>query len=119
MECKTCKTKKHQVKNGKNPSGSQKYLCQKCSRTYTPEPKKQGYSKDMRLLAVRMYVEGNSYNAIGRILKVNPQSVVNWVKAYTNQLPAAPMPKQPKIAELDELYTYLGDKKRNSMSSQS
>jgi transposase-like protein len=66
------------------------------------------------MLAVRMYVEGNSYNAIGRILKVNPQSVVNWVKQYTAKLPAAPVPNRPGTAELDELYTYVGRKKTKS-----
>ncbi len=68
------------------------------------------------MLAIRMYVEGNSYHAISRILKVNPQSVVNWVKHYTTKLPAAPVPKKPKVAELDELFTYVGKKKTKSTS---
>ena len=93
MKCPNCKTAKRQVKNGLNPSGSQKYRCHECKTVYTPEPKPNGY------------------NAIARILKVNPQSVVNWVKAYTAKLPAAPMPKKPRTAELDELYTFIGKKK--------
>jgi transposase-like protein len=105
-----------QVKNGLNKSGSQKYRCQACGSVYTPEPRRNGYPDELRLLAIRMYVEGNSYNAIGRILKVNPQSVVNWVKQYTAKLPAAPVPSQPKIAELDELYTFIGKKKTQSTS---
>ena len=63
------------------------------------------------MLAIRMYVEGNSYRAVARILKINPQSVVNWVKRYTERLPNAPVPKRPKVAELDELFTYVGQKK--------
>jgi len=78
---------------------------------YTPKPKQNGYEADVRMLAIRMYVEGNSYRAIARILKVNPQSVVNWVKRYTERLPNAPVPKRPKVAELDELFTYVGQKK--------
>ena len=58
-----------------------------------------------------MYVEGNSYNAIARILRVSPQSVNNWVKAYTAKLPDAPVPDKPRTAELDELYTFVGKKK--------
>lgn len=111
MKCPNCQSMKRQVKNGMNPSGSQKYRCNECKTVYTPEPKPNGYTKETKLLAIRMYVEGNSYNAIARILKVNPQSVVNWVKAYTNKLPAAPRPARPKIAELDELYTFIGKKK--------
>ena len=104
------------MKNGLNPSGSQKYRCQVCKTVYTPAPKLNGYPPETRLLAIRMYVEGNSYHAIGRILKVNPQSVVNWVKAYTAQLPAAPLPEKPRTAELDELYTFIGKKKTKSIS---
>jgi len=116
MRCANCKLSKRQVKNGLNKSGSQKYLCHECGRVYTPEPKPNGYPDEIRLLAIRMYVEGNSYNAIARILKVNPQSVVNWVRHYIVKLPAAPVPSQPRIAELDELYTYIGKKKTKSTS---
>lgn len=116
MKCPKCKSTKRQVKNGMNQSGSQKYRCQECSRVYTPEPRMNGYAMETRLLAIRMYVEGNSYGAIGRILKVNPQSVANWVKEYSAKLPPAPVPGKPQTAELDELYTYLGQKKTKSTS---
>ena len=116
MKCPKCKSTRRQVKNGLNPSGSQKYRCQECKAIYTLEPNPNGYPAETRLLAIRMYVEGNSYNAIGRILKVNPQSVVNWVKEYTAHLPAAPVPETPRTAELDELYTFIGKKKTKSTS---
>ena len=99
MKCPNCKSTKRQVKNGLNPSGSQKYLCHECTTVYTPEPKLNGYPAETKLLAVRMYVEGNSYHAIARILKVNPQSVVNWVRQHTASLPAAPVPSQARIAD--------------------
>ena len=83
---------------------------------YTPKPKHKGYPEETRLLAIRMYVEGNSYGSIGRILKVNPQSVANWVSQYTAKLPQAPMPAKVRKAELDELYTFLGKKKTKSTS---
>ena len=67
------------------------------------------------MLAIRMYVEGSSYGSIGRVLKVNPQSVANWVNQYTAKLPPAPVPKKVRKAELDELYTYIGEKKTKSM----
>lgn len=114
MKCPKCQAANGQVKNGLNPSGSQKYRCNACRTIYTPQPKLNGYPPETRLLAIRMYLEGNSYNAIGRILKVNPQSVVNWVKAYSAYLPAAPQPERPGVAELDELYTFIGTKKTKS-----
>ena len=63
------------------------------------------------MLAIRMYVEGNSQRAIGRILKVIPQTVANWISAYASKLPSAPMPAKSQTAELDELYTFLKEKK--------
>ena len=79
-------------------------------------PKEKGYPQETRMLALRMYVEGSSQRSIARILKISPQSVSNWINAYVSKLPAAPMPDKPKVAELDELYTYLKQKKTKSTS---
>ncbi len=68
------------------------------------------------MLALRMYVEGSSQRSIARILKVSPQSVSNWINAYVTQLPPAPVPRKPKVTELDELYTFLKRKKTKSTS---
>lgn len=114
MNCPKCGANWKQYKAGKNVSGSQRYRCGECNRVYTPDPKQHGYSEEVRLLAIRMYVEGSSYASIARILKVNSQSVTNWVMAYTAKLPPAPMPRKVKKAELDELYTYVGAKKTKS-----
>lgn len=114
MKCPKCNSSERQVKNGLNKSGSQKHLCRECGAVYTPEPKENGFPPQTRLLAIRMYVEGNSYGAIGRVLNVNPQSVANWVSAYTAKLPQAPLPEKVKQAELDELFTFVGKKKTKS-----
>jgi transposase-like protein len=116
MKCPKCQANGKQYKAGFNSSGSQRYRCGECNRVYTPQPTHHGYSPETRLLAIRMYVEGNSYGAIARILKVNPQSVANWVSQYSAQLPPAPMPAKVKKAELDELYTFVGKKKTKSTS---
>lgn len=77
--------------------------------------REKGYSPETRMLALRMYVEGSSQRAIARILKISPQSVSNWISTYTSKLPPVPMPQKPKVAELDELYTFLKQKKTRSM----
>ena len=118
MRCPNCQSKNKQSKSGFNPSGSQKYKCGECKRAYTPKPNPNGYPEETRMIAIRRYVEGSSYGSIARILKVNPQSVANWVSQYTANLPPAPMPNKVKKAELDELYTFVGKKKTKSMFSQ-
>ena len=66
------------------------------------------------MLAIRMYVEGSSQRSIGRILQVSPQTVANWINAYTSKLPPAQLPEKPRTAELDELYTFVEQKKTKS-----
>lgn len=114
MKCPRCHVNWKQYKAGFNPSGSQRYRCGECNRVYTPEPTHHGYPEEIRLLAIRLYVEGSSYGSIARVLKVNPQSVGNWVSQYTAKLPDAPMPSKVREAELDELYTFIGKKKTKS-----
>jgi transposase-like protein len=116
MNCPECQATHKQWKAGFNPSGSQRYRCGVCNQVYTPLPRNRGYPSQTRYLALRMYLEGNSLRGIGRILQVNPQSVANWVAAYAAQLPEAPRPASSQVAELDELYTFLGSKKTNSTS---
>ena len=68
------------------------------------------------MLAIRMYLEGNSQRAIGRILRVSPQSIANWVDSFVEELPAEQKPESVHTAELDELYTFIGHKKTGSIS---
>jgi transposase len=68
------------------------------------------------MLAIRMYVEGSSQRSIGRILQVSPQTVANWINTYTSQLPPAEVPITLRTAELDEMYTFVQQKKTKSTS---
>jgi transposase-like protein len=116
MKCPYCENQEQQVKDGKNHSGTQRYLCKDCQRHYTPEPKQRGYSDEIRMQAVRMYVDGINLRRIGRHLGVNHQSVANWVKAYTARLPTAPQPDEVDIVEMDELHTFVERKKTKPTS---
>ncbi len=112
MKCPYCKNTEGQVKDGKNDSGSQRYLCQECERHYTPDPKPRGYPVDMHKQAVKLYLEGMSFRAIGRTLDVNHQTVINWIDQYAAQLPDPPTVEDPDAIELDELFTFVGKKKQ-------
>ena len=116
MKCPRCQATQKQYKAGFNPSGSQRYRCGECNQVYTPDPTPRGYPAEMRMLALRLYMEGNSQRAIGRILKIAQQTVANWISDYVAQLPPAPVPKKPQNAELDELYTFVQRKKTKSTS---
>ena len=80
-----------------------------------------GYTAEVREQAVKMVVDGANFRRAGRYLKVNHQSVVNWFNAATHKLKAEEAPLQPSgesdVVELDELFTFIGDKKTKSTSS--
>jgi transposase-like protein len=114
--CPYCHASEKQVKAGKHASGSQRWKCQICQRRYTPEPSEHGYPDAIRQQAVKMAVDGLNYRRIGRLLGVDHKSVINWVNAYSQQLPPAPVPDDVNNAELDELFTFVGSKKNRSSS---
>lgn len=120
MKCLRCQSEAV-VKRGKNASGSQRYLCKACGRHFTPQPKLMGYPPDIRRQAVAMYVDGQNFRRIGRNLNVNYQSVANWVNAAGARAAATPIPRpavsEEATVELDELFTFVGDKKTRSTSS--
>ena len=111
-ECPHCHQTENQVKSGKSKYGSQRYKCKLCERVYTPEPKQQGYPNELRHQALKLYVDGMSLRRIGRHLGIDHKTVGHWVKARAAQLNTAPMPKDVNNAEMDELFTFVGSKKR-------
>jgi transposase-like protein len=123
ITCPHCQRADHQQKVGQTSSGSQRYLCVSCQRKYTPKPKPRGYDEAIRRQAIRFYVDGMNLRRIARHLGVVHQTVANWVAAYAATLPDAP-PAPPHdrqhplpVVELDELYTFEGEKKSASTSS--
>src|SRR3990170_1898807 len=111
--CPHCASSEQQTKSGHTRTGSQRYKCRACARFYTPDPKPLGYPEQTKREAVRLYLEGTNFRRIGRVLGVNHQSVINWINSYHAALPT---PEQsvvaPEVVELDELFTFVGSKKR-------
>ena len=85
-----------------------------CQRKYTPNPKPHGYPESLRKQAAEMYVDGGNLRRIARQLKVSPQTVSLWVTERAEALPSAPVPEDVKEAEMDEIFTFIGDKKTKS-----
>ena len=57
-----------------------------------------------------------NYRRIGRQLGIDHKTVMAWVKAHSDQLPAAPVPQDINNAEQDELFTFVGKKKTSFTS---
>jgi transposase-like protein len=123
LTCPYCQAAEQQVKAGFNRTRSQRFQCQLCRRQHTPAPRPLGYDEKTKEMALKLYLEGNGFRRIGRLLSVNHQSVVNWINTYHAQLTtkkaAAPVPESPSILEMDELFTFVGAKKSQPLSSPS
>jgi|SRR5687767_7597887 len=86
--CLYCGREEQVIKAGSNQTGSQRMRCKSCQRYFTPNPKPMGHSPKLKAQAMQLCMEGLSFRAIGRLLGVNYQSVINWLNAYHDeQLP--------------------------------
>ena len=79
-KCPVCERIEGQVKNGKNRSGTQSYLCKHCKKTYTLEPKGHAYDEETVAMALKIYYAGTSGRGVGKILGMNKANVYNWIK---------------------------------------
>ncbi len=88
------------VKSGFN-NKKQRYLCKECGCHYTVS--QRGYSEHIRRKAIQLYLEGNGFRRIERILKVSHVSVINWVKAGAKLEEVSKKDKKADVLEFDEL----------------
>lgn len=111
MNCPECKSTKIQ-KNG-HKRGKQNYRCIQCSRQFiTNYNQDRGYSDDFKQECLKLYVNGMGFRAIERVKGVHNTTVMAWVKEVGKLLPNAYNPEiTPQVGELDELETFVGQKK--------
>lgn len=112
MKCPNCQSDKIR-KNG-HRRGKQNYHCKKCDRQFIEQYTKRGYSREIKENCLKMYVNGLGFRAIERVTGVNHNSVIRWVRKSAIALPDAPQIEEiPEITEIDQLQTYVGQKKQN------
>ena len=87
-----------------------------CGCKYTPVQKPRGYDLETRKKAIQMYVDGMNLRRIGRHLGLHHRTVSLWVQAYAKEITQVPIPSEVETAELDELFTFIGEKKSKSTS---
>ena len=109
MDCPKCKSNK-QTKDGvvKN---KQRYKCKECGFRFTVSSGTAAKPLYLRKLVLQLYLEGLGFRSIGRILGVSNVSVLNWVRAFGEQVASLRNSKSIDFAEIDEMHTYVGQKK--------
>jgi len=110
MKCPRCKSN-DKVKNG-IIKGVQRYRCKECEYNFTVEKRSGEYSNDIKRKALQLYLEGLGFRSIGRILSVSNVSVLNWIKEFGKEVKDLQSDGNTvEYAELDEMHSFIGNKK--------
>ena len=110
MNCPKCKSE-NKVKNG-FVKEIQRYKCKKCGYNYTVEKRSNEYGMSTKKFALQLYLEGLGFRSIGRIIKVSNVSVLNWIRAFGNDVKHLQSdPCNIEIVEVDEMHSYISKKK--------
>ena len=112
MRCPSCAATHYQVRDGRTGAGSQRMRCRLCHKRYTPQPKVHGYAAHVRATALRMVSDGINLRRAARQLQVHHTTILYWKRQAAQRLSdTPPQPRMVHQVELDELYTFVGDKK--------
>ena len=109
MNCPRCNSSNHK-KNG-IVGGRQRYKCHDCGYNYTVEIKPTAFSTSVKKQALQLYLEGLGFRSIGRVLGVSHVSVQRWIKKFGQELEDLKSENEISIVEMDEMHTYIGNKK--------
>lgn len=111
MKCRHCGSEQV-VQNGLSRHGQQRWLCRACHRTCG---EKDGRRVDpgKRKEALAHYLEGIGLRATERLVGMSHTAVMNWVlEEVAGKVLAQVPPTEVEWVEADELWTYVGKKKK-------
>jgi transposase-like protein len=105
--------------------GKQRYLCKVCGTNFTEGDGRKKHSPRVVRAAIDLYVEGNGFRRISRLLKkifnvdVCYQLVIHWIKSAAEKIdlmkPESEAQKNKvPLLELDELFSYIKKKQIKS-----
>ncbi len=109
MNCPKCKSSNNK-KNG-IVGERQRYKCYDCDYNYSVEIKSTAISTFVKRQALQLYLEGLGFRSIGRFLGVSHVSVQKWIKKFGQELEDLKSENEISIVEMDEMHTYIGNKK--------
>lgn len=88
--------------------GRQRYRCRECLKYQQEKYRLKRFTETT--LLIHLNNEGMSISSIARILKVSKATVIRKLKHISNSLISLRPNEQHQEYELDELYTYVGNK---------
>ncbi len=109
MDCPKCKLSQKK-KNGFRRE-KQSFRCKNCGCQYLKNPISRAYPVEVKKLCLKMYLNGMGFRAIARVIEIDHTTIINWVEEAGELLSDEPQDSEiPKITEIDELQTFVGNK---------
>lgn len=110
MKCPNCSA--IEVSKNGHRKGRQCYKCKHCGRQFLEHYRPGAYSDDVKQLCIKMYLNGMGLRGIERVSDIHHTTILQWVRGAGLLLPDAPESEEiPEIADLDELQTFVGNKR--------
>ena len=109
MQCPKCNSKEY-TKDG-IVKRKQRYKCKVCNFRYTVNQKSTAKPLSLKRFALQLYLEGLGFRSIGRILNVSNVSILNWIRQFGKEVQSLQSDEPVYVTEIDELHTYVGQKK--------
>ena len=112
-ECKNCKSRSV-VKNG-IVREKQRYKCKECGYNFVlGDGRTNEKIAAKKAMCVLLYTLSKaSYNGLARIFDTWPSLVYRWIVEAGAKLPDEPVPGDIKHMEFDEMWHFVGSKKRS------
>lgn len=109
MRCPKCNSEK-KTKDG-IVKQRQRYKCKECNFRFTVSVRSGTKPLHVKKLALQLYLEGLGFRSIGRILGVSNVNVLKWIRAFGEEVSGLQSSVPAVFSEMDEVHTYVGDKK--------
>lgn len=109
MNCPKCQCPN--IRKDGYARGKQRFNCKNCNYHFTVEKKSTAVSELVKKNALVLYLEGLGFRSIGRYLNVSHVSVYKWIKHFGEKLDNIRSEQKIQVVELDELHTYICQKK--------
>ena len=93
----------------------QRWQCKACQYRFT-RLTPRGKHPALKALAIALHGFGMSFNAIGTLLSVSAQAVIDWVRQHTQALPRLELEGPVQVVEMDEMWHFLDKKTTRSGS---
>lgn len=105
MNCKKCSSQSV-VRNGRNRSGDQRYLCKACRCSFQKIYAYPSCSISDKEIIV-LTKEGCGIRSIGRILCISPSTIIRRIKKIACKIECPYPIFKGKTYEVDELFTFI------------